>query len=82
MPEYRGGWALCQERTHEPNSPVDRSRELSYRLLAERPSAPIRPTARLTDAPHFAPCDSNRQKARYFFFPAIRPARRNAMYTT
>ena len=40
MPEYRGGWALCQERTHEPNSPVDCSRELSYRLLAERPSAP------------------------------------------
>lgn len=40
MPEYRGGWALCQERTHEPNSPVDRSRELSYRLLAERPFRP------------------------------------------
>ena len=35
-----GGWALCQERTHEPNSPVDCSRELSYRLLAERPSVP------------------------------------------
>ena len=35
-----GGWALCQERTHEPNSPVNCSRELSYRLLAERPSAP------------------------------------------
>ena len=33
-------WALCQERTHEPNSPVDRSRELSYRLLAERPFRP------------------------------------------
>ena len=34
------GWALRQERTHEPNSPVDCSRELSYRLLSERPSAP------------------------------------------
>lgn len=64
-----GGWALCQERTREPNSPVDRSRELSYRLLAERPSAPMRPAARLTDAPHFAPCDSNRQKSALLLLP-------------
>ena len=78
----RGGWALCQEAITELARTVHWTVRLVRTLLAERPSAPIRPTARLTDAPHFAPCDSNRQKARYFFFPAIRPARRNAMYTT
>ena len=35
-----GVWALCNLLTHYPNSPGYRSRELFYRLLAERPSAP------------------------------------------
>ena len=53
MPEYRGGWALCQERTHEPNSPVDRSRELSYRL-------PVRPDTTYRTANRRTPLRSMR----------------------
>lgn len=69
MPGVSGRMALCQEAITEPraNSPLDCSAR-AY-ALGERPSAPIRPTARLTDAPHFAPCDSNRQKSALLLLP-------------